>query len=67
MTQASRRSEEAVRSYRDPLLRTLLVEYLLVASLLLNPKNPRLHSDRQIQQIAGSITAFGFNVPILVC
>jgi DNA modification methylase len=66
MNQTSGRPAGAVVSHRDPLLRTLLVEYLLVASLLLNPKNPRLHSDKQIQQIAASITAFGFNVPILV-
>ncbi len=66
MTQTLRRSAEAVLSHRDPLLRTLLVEYLLVASLLLNPKNPRLHSEKQILQIARSITAFGFNVPVLV-
>jgi len=66
MNQTSRRPAEAVVSHRDPLLRTLLVEYLSVASLLLNPKNPRLHSEKQIQQIARSITAFGFNVPILV-
>ena len=28
--------------------------------------NPRRHSKRQIQQIANSIEAFGFNVPILI-
>ena len=33
--------------------------------LRLDPRNPRLHSDRQIKQIAGSIKAFGFNVPVL--
>lgn len=31
-----------------------------------DPRNPRLHSKRQIQQIARSIEAFGFNVPILI-
>src|SRR5271154_2372651 len=31
-----------------------------------DPANPRRHSKRQIQQIAESIRAFGFNVPILV-
>src|SRR5262245_26486972 len=30
------------------------------------PRNPRRHSDRQIRQIARSIKAFGFNVPILI-
>src|SRR5216683_6146809 len=28
--------------------------------------NPRLHSKKQIRQIADSIEAFGFNVPILI-
>jgi ParB-like chromosome segregation protein Spo0J len=37
-----------------------------IAGLSVNPKNPRLHSRRQIRQIAHSISAFGFNVPILV-
>lgn len=30
-----------------------------------DPRNPRIHSPRQIKQIAKSIQAFGFNVPIL--
>ncbi len=30
-----------------------------------DPKNPRVHSKKQIRQIAASIEAFGFNVPIL--
>jgi len=29
-----------------------------------DPKNPRVHSEKQIRQIATSIEAFGFNVPI---
>jgi DNA modification methylase len=37
-----------------------------ISDLIRNPSNPRLHSDRQVQQIAQSITAFGFNVPVLV-
>lgn len=35
-------------------------------SLAGNPKNPRTHTKRQIRQIADSIQAFGFNVPLLV-
>jgi DNA modification methylase len=31
-----------------------------------DPANPRLHSKKQIRQIADSIEAFGFNVPILI-
>ena len=37
-----------------------------IDDLLLDPKNPRQHSRRQVRQIARSISAFGFNVPILV-
>ena len=44
----------------------LAIEYLTVASLRPDPKNARLHSDKQVQQIARSIEAFGFNVPVLV-
>lgn len=32
----------------------------------MNPRNPRVHSPRQIKQIARSIKAFGFNMPVLV-
>ncbi len=31
-----------------------------------DPNNPRLHSNKQLRQIAASIRSFGFNVPILV-
>jgi len=31
-----------------------------------NPRNPRRHSDKQIRQLARSIEAFRFNVPVLV-
>src|SRR3954449_10695463 len=31
-----------------------------------DPNNPRRHSKKQVRQIAASIEAFGFNVPILV-
>ena len=37
-----------------------------LADIRLDPKNPRAHSKRQVQQIAKSIQTFGFNVPILV-
>jgi DNA modification methylase len=36
-----------------------------INDLKLDPRNPRLHSKRQIRQIAVSIAAFGFNVPVL--
>jgi ParB-like chromosome segregation protein Spo0J len=41
------------------------IERVTIKRLKLDPRNPRLHSDRQIKQIAGSIKAFGFNVPVL--
>ena len=44
----------------------LEVTYLPTTSLKPNPKNPRVHTDKQVGQIAQSIEALGFNVPILV-
>jgi len=45
---------------------SLEVTYLPTTSLKPHPKNPRVHTDKQVDQIAQSIEAFGFNVPILV-
>jgi DNA modification methylase len=44
----------------------LKVIYLPTTSLKPHPQNPRVHSDKQVHQIAQSIETFGFNVPILV-
>jgi DNA modification methylase len=44
----------------------LEVVYRPIDALILDIENPRLHSRRQIRQIARSIETFGFNVPILV-
>ena len=44
----------------------LSIEYQPLASLQFDSQNPRLHSKKQIRQIARSIEAFGFNVPVLV-
>jgi DNA modification methylase len=52
---------EAVMSIKQ-----LEVIYRSIDALILDPSNPRLHSRRQIRQIARSIETFGFNVPILV-
>jgi ParB/RepB/Spo0J family partition protein len=46
--------------------RTLSICYISLDALKPNPKNPRIHTEKQIRQIAHSIEAFGFNVPILV-
>jgi DNA modification methylase len=37
-----------------------------IAALMFNPQNPRLHTKKQIRQIADSIRVFGFNVPVLI-
>jgi DNA modification methylase len=42
------------------------IQYLGPAEVTPHPKNPRTHSDRQIQLIANSIRAHGFTVPILI-
>jgi DNA modification methylase len=44
----------------------LEVTYLPITSLKPNPQNPRVHTYKQVHQIAHSIRTFGFNVPILV-
>src|SRR5947207_10056 len=44
----------------------LMVVYRPIDELKPDAANPRRHSKRQIRQIAASIKAFGFNVPILI-
>jgi ParB-like chromosome segregation protein Spo0J len=44
----------------------LKIEYRPIESLKPNPNNPRIHSDKQLKQIANSIKEFGFNVPVLI-
>jgi DNA modification methylase len=44
----------------------LKIVYRPTEQLRLDPGNPRVHSKRQLGQIAGSIRIFGFNVPVLV-
>ena len=44
----------------------LTVVYRRIDALKPDPANPRLHSKKQIRQIAHSIETFGFNVPVLV-
>src|SRR5579859_5619588 len=46
--------------------RPMAVVVRAVNELKMDPRNPRAHSKHQIRQIARSITAFGFNVPILI-
>ena len=42
------------------------VAYRRIDDLKPDPANPRVHSKKQIRQIANSIEVFGFNVPVLV-
>ena len=44
----------------------LEIVYRPLGGLKPDPANARLHSKKQIRQIAESIRVFGFNVPILV-
>jgi ParB-like chromosome segregation protein Spo0J len=44
----------------------LEINYLHTTSLKPDPRNPRVHTDKQVRQIAQSIKSFGFNVPLLV-
>ena len=44
----------------------LVILYVALSVLVLDPRNPRQHSARQIKQIARSIEAFGFVVPLLI-
>src|ERR1700731_4511056 len=44
----------------------LAVRYEPIMALRLDPQNPRLHSCKQVLQIANSIASFGFNVPVLI-
>ena len=41
------------------------IVYRAIDQLKPDPANPRRHSKKQIRQIANSIKAFGFNVPVL--
>lgn len=53
----------AVPAPPPPLLQ---ITYVAPGSLTLDPRNPRTHSKKQIQQIAASIKEFGFTNPVLV-
>jgi ParB-like chromosome segregation protein Spo0J len=44
----------------------LAVNERKIVDLAPSPNNPRVHSPRQIQQIARSIAVFGFNAPVLI-
>lgn len=51
---------------REPTRARLTIQHLPIDRLRLDPRNPRAHSQKQIAQIAESIRAFAFNVPVLI-
>jgi DNA modification methylase len=59
-------SNLTARRARSPQAKLLNIVYWRVEELTLDPANPRVHSKKQIRQIAKSIQVFGFIVPILV-
>ena len=62
-----RSRDDAAASAEVPHLNTELhVEEIEIASIQPHPDNPRVHPKKQIRQIADSIKAFGFRVPVLV-
>src|SRR5215472_15679170 len=65
-TNLERQSQLVDRENNSVVSLNLTVVYSPIGSLKLDPTNPRRHSKKQIRQIAASIKAFGFNVPILV-
>jgi ParB-like chromosome segregation protein Spo0J len=42
------------------------IEYVSPAAIKPNPRNAHTHSKKQIEQIARSIDAFGFTVPVII-
>jgi hypothetical protein len=50
----------------DRYIRDLKFDMLPISSLVMDGRNPRTHTPKQIRQIADSIRTLGFNNPILV-
>ena len=42
------------------------IQYVAIEDLKPHPDNPRVHPPRQIRQIAKSIDAFGFRIPVMI-
>ena len=66
LSDAKRRSMSAVVEPCDHASSRLTIIYRPIRDLKPDPANPRRHSKKQVSQIARSIEAFGFNVPILI-
>ena len=65
MASVRTRTSDNVRRHQN-MNPSLAIVYRDFEELEANPENPRLHSKKQIKQIARSIEDFGFNVPFLV-
>ena len=59
-------NDKAPPSARSITGQRLSITYQQVSNLHPDPRNPRLHSAKQIRQIAESIRVFGFLVPVLL-
>ena len=59
-------ANSSTRHSQPPSRLPLSVSYLPVDRLKPDPGNARQHSAKQVRQIANSIEAFGFNVPVLI-
>lgn len=57
---------KAAATSATPSATRLTISHRSVSSLQPDPENARLHSEKQIAQIAKSIATFGYNVPILI-
>jgi len=53
-------------SKRRATLPTLEIRFVPIERLKPDPRNPRIHSEKQIRQLAESISTFGFISPVLV-
>ena len=54
------------REMRSKCTSKLAISYRPVSSLHLDPRNSRVHSKKQIRQLARSIDVFDFLVPVLI-
>src|SRR3954463_6559161 len=58
-------SDESIEG-QSSTVRPLSVSYRATGSLKPDPRNARIHSKRQVEQIVASIRQFGFTNPILI-
>ena len=68
--QANKAAKTASKARRNAATNAALIEvqiqYRAVGDLVLDPRNPRQHSKRQVNQIADSIREFGFVMPVVI-